>query len=137
MPVPEHLRRFPTEDAIESLARRLGLQSPPRMQDWEYEVADSSRIHEFLSLYNDVSLSDDERFTLMGTIIQSFEDEPNLLDRGSLWGDVLATLEQQIDLHIHTVWYWAQPDAHEEHIWHVSPYMREILAAHHSKFQIQ
>jgi hypothetical protein len=50
------------------------LESCPHMQDWEWEVADSERINEFPSAYESGELSDDERFTLMETILQSFED---------------------------------------------------------------
>ncbi|MCP5384447.1 MAG: hypothetical protein H6913_07510 [Altererythrobacter sp.] len=48
------------------------------MQDWEFEVADANRIDEFLSAYQSQELTDDERFTLMEMIIQSFEDLGNL-----------------------------------------------------------
>jgi hypothetical protein len=49
--VPEHLWRYPTKDAIENLAKRFDFPTDPQMQDWEYEVADASRIGEFLAAY--------------------------------------------------------------------------------------
>jgi len=74
MSVPEHLWRFPTAEAIESLAQRFHLPNHPNMQDWEWEVADPSRINEFVAAYKGGELNDDERFVLMETIIQSFEE---------------------------------------------------------------
>ena len=44
------------------------------MQDWEWEVASPERIDEFLAAYEGGELTDDERFTLMETLLQSFED---------------------------------------------------------------
>jgi hypothetical protein len=76
MSVPDHLRRYPTRKAIDSLAARFDLPYTPFMQDWEWEVADSDRIDEFVAGYHSGELNEDERFTLMETIIQSFEDLP-------------------------------------------------------------
>jgi hypothetical protein len=44
------------------------------MQDWSWEVADATRLDEFLAVYQTASLTDDERFTLMEVLLQSFED---------------------------------------------------------------
>ncbi len=74
MTVPEHLWRFPTADARASLAARFGVPNEPHIQDWEWEVADPARIDEYISAYVDAGLTDDERFTLMETVIQAFED---------------------------------------------------------------
>jgi hypothetical protein len=77
--IPDHLRRYPTWAAIDALAARFGFVNEPGMQDWAWEVADPSRIDEFLAAYEDGDLSDDERFTLMDTMLQSFEDLPGQL----------------------------------------------------------
>ena len=74
MSVPKHLWRFPTAAVIDSLARRLSLPNTPRMQDWQWEVADCARLSEFLDAYENSGLTDDERFTLMEIMLESFED---------------------------------------------------------------
>lgn len=74
MTVPEHLWRFPTREAIASLAIRFDVPNEPHMQDWEWEVADPARIDEYLNAYHVGELTDDERFTLMETLIQAFDD---------------------------------------------------------------
>jgi hypothetical protein len=103
------------------------------MQDWEYEVADSKRINEFLEAYESGELTEDEKFTLMETIIQSFEDlGPSVADHPS-WGRVLRLLDDNIDLHIYTVWYWSCPESRET--WNVSQYLCEILSRHRKRFE--
>ena len=71
MSIPDHLVRHPTRVAIDRLAELFNLRNEPDMQDWEIEVADSSRCAEFLSGYEKLQLDDDEKFTLMWTILES------------------------------------------------------------------
>ncbi len=112
------------------------------MQDWQWEVADAARIDEFLSAYESGDLSDDERFTLMETILQSFEDLQLFEDRpdpDSRWQRVLEILDQNIDLHAHSVWYWSvldaeDPDDPEQQFW-ATPFVRTILAKHRSRLE--
>lgn len=135
MDIPKHLWRCPTADAIRSLAVRFGLPNSPGMQDWEWEVADPARIDEFLAAYSDGSLSDDERFTLMETVIQSFEDLRSDLASDPRWRTVLHLLDQSIALHIYTVWYWAcDDDADGPGDFRVSADLRRLLARHREAF---
>ena len=85
MCVPEHLWRHPTAEAIESLARRFDLPNGPGFQDWEWIFADPARIDEFVNAYESGELNDDEKFTLMEMIIQSFEDLDEQLEENSRW----------------------------------------------------
>jgi hypothetical protein len=98
--LPERLMRHPTRAAIDSLAVRLGLPNGPEMQDWQWEVANPERLDEFIATYVDSGLSDDERFTVMETIIQSCEDLGDSLDSDPRWQTVCALLERNLDLHI-------------------------------------
>ncbi|NPU12768.1 hypothetical protein HL667_03270 [Bradyrhizobium sp. 83012] len=112
------------------------------MQDWEWEVADPTRIDEFLSAYESGELSEDERFVLMETIIQSFEDLQRLEkhpDPDQRWQRVLVILDRNIDLHAHTVWYWSLLDAAdfsdpEQQFW-ATPFVRAILARHRTRLE--
>lgn len=106
------------------------------MQDWEWEVADPARIKEFIAAYNDGSLSEDERFTLMETIIQSFAETCLPLETNSDWRQTLSAIEQDISLHIYSVWYWSHLDApDEEDLWNVTPFMRRLLDRHRPSFE--
>ncbi len=135
MTVPEHLWRFPTRQAIDTLARRFDLPDGPEMQDWEWEVADPDRIDEFLAAYESGELSDDERFSLMEILLQSFEDVPSPLAGNRAWARVLGHLERSIGLHAHSVWYWSDLESKGlDNSWRVTPFLREILERHPETF---
>lgn len=135
MNVPEQLWRYPTLAAIESLTARFGFRNEPGMQDWEYEVSDPDRIEEFLDAYESGELTEDERFSLMMTILDSFEatlmgsseasGQP--MTENPLWQRIHALLEKDIAVHIGTVWYWACLGDTLEDSWRVAPSMRKIL----------
>src|SRR5438034_524508 len=110
MTVPEHLQRFHTRAAIDALAERLHLVNEPGMQDWKWEVADPHRIDEFLSTYESGDLSDDEKFTLMETMLQSFEQMPAMLEADPRWSRLIDILDRNASLHAHSIWYWSAPD---------------------------
>lgn len=131
MDLPEHLWRFPTAAAIENLATLLGVPNDVSMQDWQWQIADSTRIDEYLGLYQGNSLTDDERFTLMETIIQSFADLPTELSTDPRWETVLETLDRNIRLHAHSVWYWATLENESlDDCWTVTPFMRKLVDKH-------
>lgn len=61
------------------MAKRFEFRYTKQMQDWE--VDDYSRINEFIEVYESIEISDDEKFTLMETIIQAQNDLRVLLGR--------------------------------------------------------
>ena len=128
MSIPEHLWRFPTRKAIDSLAKRFKLPNTLEMQDWEWEVADSDRIDEFISAYESGQLDDDEKFTMMEIIIQSFEEFESSLSIEPRWKKILNIIENNIELHIYSVWYWSDlENDNEDDQWKVNPFIRSIL----------
>jgi hypothetical protein len=136
MSVPEHLWRFPTWEAIDSLARRFSLPNTPHMQDWEWEVADPERLDEFLSAYSSGDLSDDERFTIMETILQCFEESDTDLSSDARWSRLLAQLDEHVDLHAYTVWYWSCLEEQDPTDWfRVTPFIRQVLARHRDRLE--
>ena len=133
MEIPQSLWRFSKKEAIDNLAARFGLPNEPGMQDWQWEVADNDRIDEFLAAYKSGELSDDERHTLMETIIQSFGW--NEIEQPSLrWQETLNLIEHNIELHIYTVCYWACLDCELEDAFEAAPSMRAILNRHRARF---
>lgn len=136
MGVPEHLWRFPTRAAIEALAHRFDLPNDPSMQDWEWQVADSSRIDELLGAYEQEPFTDDERFVLVEILLQSFDDLGVPLERDPRWLRLIAAIEQRIALHIYSVWYWADEDGDNGgDVWRVTPGLRALLARHRHRFE--
>lgn len=138
MPVPKHIWRVPTKEAIEALATRFGLRNDSVMQDWEIEVADHTRLDEFLAAYEGGGLSDDEKFVLMQTIIESFEDSARRggdLVSDPRWQRTLGVLERNLSLHAYSIWYWSCPDAEsQDQLFYASPFIREIMAKHRDYF---
>jgi hypothetical protein len=131
MTLHERFIRYPTAQAVDSLAVRFNLPNHPEIQDWEYVVADSSRLDEFLDAYNSGELTDDERFTLMETILQSFEELQGKLNAHPRWRETLAILESNFNLHVYTVWYWSGRDEGPvDGEWRVAAPLRSILDRH-------
>jgi len=131
MSVPEHLWRFPTQAAIASLAKRFCLPNTPEMQDWEWEVADCARIDEFCAAYLSGELTEDERFVLMETLLQSFEELDTPVAKHPAWQTVLELLDRHVELHGRTIWYWSNPGCKNlEDSWRITPFVRSILARH-------
>lgn len=103
------------------------------------ELADPSRISEFLSVYvSDPSLTDDERFLLMQLIIASLEDtiagsrdaeeaKEDKRERPPHWNEVKNLLLQDFRLHGSTIYYWSCPgDDEAESPFELSTFIREI-----------
>ena len=128
--LPEHLQRWVTGQARKSLAVRLELPLDPYMQDWEWEVADPSRLDEFLNTYLLEALDDDERFALMEVIIQSIEDtESGEIELLPQWKFVEGLLKAAPVLHAKTVNYWSTlADRPLEDCFRVTGPMRRIWA---------
>ena len=118
--------RYPQVHAINSLALRFNLPNDPNMQDWEYEVADTQRINEFLTVYLDQTTSEDENFILMEILIQSFEESNRDLKLDSEWNKVLSYLENNLHIHAMTICYWARENKPLTFCWKVTPYLRGI-----------
>lgn len=137
MTIPRRLWRFPTAEARNKLAERFGLPNEPGMQDWQYEVSDPERVGEFLAAYESGELSDDERFTLMETIIQSLNGWQEVELRSPQWTHTLDLIEKNIELHIYTVCYWACLELSQDELdlaFYAAPDMRAILSRHGEQF---
>jgi len=122
---PLYLKR----EAIENLYKKLNLPTlGPYSQDWEYELADSSRIIEFLLFYEKHLLTNDEKYALMALIISSYDDS---LSEGNtqenVWNKIRINLLKDFKLHKNTISYWALEENELEDCFSVTPLMREIL----------
>ena len=105
------------------------------MQDWEIEVADPERIEEFLAAYESGELDDDEKFTLMQTIIESFEVGDQPLQEMPAWHRALSLIEENLDLHIYSVWYWGSEENGVEDHWQVHEYFSKLLEKHRTEYE--
>ncbi|AZK48573.1 hypothetical protein [Paenibacillus lentus] len=120
---------YVTKSAIEGLVKKIKLPAPDEFsQDWEYEVADSSRITEFLYAYENIELNKEERFALMIIIISSFNDA---IVEGKAEAELASVIRyhllQDINIHKNTIYYWSMLDEDElEDCYAVTSFMREI-----------
>jgi len=122
------IMRYPTAKAMTSLSEKLNLpKQTPYYQDWEYEVVDFKRIHEFIAHYENNS-DDDEKFTLMIIIIASCNDA---LEEGgfseSVWERVKTFLIKDNNLHKDTIDYWSLESYEKlEDCFEITPLIRAI-----------
>ncbi|MDH0031949.1 MULTISPECIES: hypothetical protein [unclassified Acinetobacter] len=128
----EYIPKFPTKEAIAALSKRLNLPYHNNMQDWEYEVADATRIDEFLEDYLHNQTLDEEKFVLMEILLESFTEIGDL-DNDSRWAIVLLLLEKNINIHAHTICYWSNGDELLENSWNVTPFVRKIFDQYNLK----
>lgn len=98
------------------------------MQDWEVELADASRIADFLDLYDSPQLQDDDRFLLMGMIIASLDEASSVgAETASAWTRAESFLRRDGGLHATTLSYWAcGDDPDPDHQFYVTPIIRPI-----------
>ncbi len=130
MEVPQHLQRWPTSAARQTLAARFGLPYDRQMQDWEWEVAHPSLFTGFLTAYRDGDLDDDERFSLMECLVQSVADmTPPPVGPRPEWADVAELLRAAPRLHASTIAYWSRMNDDQGWEWAgVGEAMRRVWA---------
>ena len=120
---------YPTRETIVSLAGRLGLPLPgPFTQDWEYEVADPSKISEWLEVYESGKLNHDERSLLMTLLLTSHNEAlENGSDQQNNWAKIRGFLERDRSIHQKAIQYWSLPDeADLENCFAITPLVRTI-----------
>lgn len=121
--------KYVTREVMYTLAEKLNLPEPDEFsQDWQYEVANTSRIDEFLFFYENGQLECDEKFALMIVVISSFNDL--LSEKGmefTVWEQIKRNLVSDSEIHMNTILYWSRVEEELEDSWEITPYMREVL----------
>lgn len=106
------------------------------MQDWPLEVADASRLDEFIDLLKRAE-SDDDRFALMEQVLYSF-DEADPAKQLEAWRAIEAMLERDPILYAREIIYWSLGDETDDGTWRmddlgedegfsITPLMRPVL----------
>ncbi|BFT70082.1 hypothetical protein [Paenibacillus sp. P36] len=118
--------KYVTREAIESLVKKLSLPKlEPFTQDWEYEVADDTRIDEFLSCYESLTLNEEEKFALMIVIIGSLNDAIEKEDvSDSIMRKAKELLLKDIAIHTNTILYWSLESEDLEDCFAITPFIR-------------
>ena len=126
MKIREPEFRFSTRKARLELADELELKYDSGMQDWEWEVANSSDVEKYIMHYQTLE-DEDKKFTLMEVIIQAITDQPTKLKFEKYWNLIKAWLIANFKIHAYSIYYWSCFD-HENinDCWEVTPYMRNL-----------
>lgn len=124
----EQYMRFPTGASEEKLAHWFGLHWDKYSQDWEIVTSDPSRIRDFIKVYQTELTEDDDKFTLMGLIVSSFDDGIREADQDlkDLWKICHTILEKECFLHYSIIHYWSLLKNEFEDTFDITPLMREI-----------
>ena len=108
-----HYQFLPDQKARKSLAKKLNLKFDESMQDWEYEIADSNRVAEFIEEYDKPETTDKEKESLMEMIIESTNDifdKNRNAETDKLLFLINERLIKSIELHKGTLIYWKSND---------------------------
>lgn len=106
------------------------------MQDWPLEVADPSRLDEFIDLLKDAE-GDDDRFALMELVLYSL-DVADPAKQREAWRPIETMLEREPGLYAREIIYWSLGDETDDGTWKlddldenegysITPLMRPLL----------
>ena len=106
------------------------------MQDWPLEVADPSRLDEFLDLLKGAE-SEDDRVALMELVLYSL-DEADPAKQREAWRVIGTMLERESGLYAREIIYWSLGDETDDGTWRmddlgedegfsITPLMRPVL----------
>lgn len=122
--------KYVTGEAINNLVKKLKLPSPDAYeQDWEYTVADSTRIDELIEFYGNNPLSVEEKFALMIIIISSYDDaiQEKSNDKNT-WDRISYYLLRDYNIHANTILYWSDMENENiENCFAITSFMRKLL----------
>jgi len=125
----EQYIRYPSGSSEQKLANRLGLYWDNTIQDWDLVTSDKGRIRDFLKLYQNELENDDDKFTLMGLIVSSFDDAVSDFNDEieKNWNICKIILEKECYLHYSIIEYWSLLEEKDiDNVFDITPYMREI-----------
>lgn len=114
--------------AVDLISQKLKLPVTGTEQDWDIELADPTRIDEFITLFKqDSSLDNEQKYTLMALILASYEDalqEGNPLN--DTWEYVKKTLKNDLT-YSDLVEYWSLPtETDEDNFFGLTPFIRSL-----------
>lgn len=119
---------YPSKNSIERLSKALHLRSVSNyMQDWEYEVADSKRLSEFISYYEQNSLNSNEKVTLMTLILASYDNYIKAFGEDVDYSKKIKQfLTYDMELFKNIIEYWSCDEEDLEDCFAVTPLIRQI-----------
>lgn len=128
--------RFTNAKSQERIAKRFGLFWHKNEQDWELIASKPEYISDFLKVYQTELEDDDDKFTLMGLIISSFDDIISERNEDTMndWEICKIILEKECFLHYAHIKYWSLLDEFSDNVFDITPLMREVWYKIEGKF---
>ena len=126
MQLKQEYRRHATTEAQKTIAERMGLYWREDEQDWDLIMSDPGRIPEFIKIYKNDKLDDDQKFALMELIVSSFDDlaDVETLEKNQLWSECSIILKSEFWLHVSTIHYWSALESKKG--FSISKYIRPV-----------
>lgn len=120
-----------TKNTIERLAGDLNLsRGDKNTQDWEYEVADSKKLDEFLAYLTKNELNSNERQTLMQVILESYNDYVTEFGYNNDYSKkIKMIIQKDICIYKDIIWYWSCGEEELEDCFAITSFMRGINEA--------
>ena len=117
------------QKAATKIALALNLEeSNSHSQDWEYEVADSNRIGDFLEFYISNELNMAEKRILIKLLLESYNDYVEKKGFNSDYARKIKTiLEKEKRLFEDIIQEWSCQEENLENSFYITPIIREII----------
>lgn len=113
--VPQRFERYIVPATRARIAALANVPAEAGMQDWPLEVADASRLDEFIALLEKAE-NDDDRFALMELVLYSVDDATPT-KREKVWPVIEALLEEAPMLYARELIYWSCGDEADDGTW--------------------
>jgi hypothetical protein len=116
-------------EIIEQLSKELSLPFTGIEQDWDIEMANSSRINDFLKFYQQNNLSLGKKNAVMSIILASYEDflNENNLDIDYRWNEIKAILGSEKVIFTNLIAYWSlNNEIDKDNLFRITPLIRNI-----------
>ncbi|MCF6200214.1 MAG: hypothetical protein L3J67_12645 [Hyphomicrobiaceae bacterium] len=107
-------------------------------QDWDIELANASRVDEFIENYHDSSFKSQDRMALIKLILASYNDliddrkdqwdKQEKKDRKK-WLKICDLIREEPELHREIIDYWATLKFDNDFLMPVTPLLRELQAS--------
>jgi len=107
-------------------------------QDWDIELADASRVDEFIEKYHEPSFDSLNRMGLLKLIVASYNDliddrkdqwDKKEKEEKRSWSKICDLIKEEPELHHETIDYWATLKFSENFGMPVTPLMKELQSS--------
>jgi hypothetical protein len=117
------------KSAVSFLNKELKLPATGLEEDWEIEMADGTRVADFISYILNEELSSQVKYALMALILASYEEclVSGDVPKNNQWLIISTVIREHLDLYADLLNYWAvQGDENKDSWFEITPMIREL-----------